>query len=191
MSGMLKGFGNLVKAVDQPGNKLFGDELWFQELRDPLNLYGLQSKPGDQPTPEEIEARQAAQSYLDIYKSGKLPESMESLVEQGERNQTAALLQTLYGAGIGNSTMRFQQVGNVKQGLAGAGSTVDLAARSLEQKLLNYDLQIGQAYLGIAAGQSEDIAALEQAQQEAIANSLGAISQSLVQIYGGDNGGGG
>lgn len=141
-------------------------------------------------TPAEAQASASAQPYLAEYNSGKLNATDQSTVNLADTNQTAAALQSFAESGMGASTSLGQAVGTVTKGTsthgmqAGAGSAVDLSKLSLTNQILNYDLQMGQAYLQISSGQAADLATIQQDQAQATAQAFSHISQSFAQILG-------
>ena len=141
-------------------------------------------------TPAEAQASASAQPYLAEYNSGKLNATDQATVNLADTNQTAAALQSFAESGMGASTSLGQAVGTVKKGTstagmqAGAGSAVDLSKLSLSNQILNYDLQMVQAYLQISSGQAADLATIQQDQAQATAAAFGKVSQSFAQILG-------
>lgn len=143
-----------------------------------------------QTTPAEQQASNSAQPYLAEYNSGQLNANDQSTVNLADTNQTAAALQSFAESGMGASTSLGQAVGTVKKGTsttgmqAGAGSAVDLSKLSLTNQILNYDLQMGQAYLQISSGQAADLASIQQDEAQAQAAAFSKISQSFASILG-------
>lgn len=141
-------------------------------------------------TPAEQQASASAQPYLAEYNSGKLNSTDQATVNLADTNQTAAALQSFAESGMGASTSLGQAVGTVKKGddtmgmQAGAGSAVDLSKLSLTNQILNYDLQMGQAYLQISSGQAADLATIQQDEAQATAQAFSRVSQSFAQILG-------
>lgn len=141
-------------------------------------------------TPAEQQASASAQPYLAEYNSGKLNDADQATVNLADTNQTAAALQSFAESGMGASTSLGQAVGTVKKGdstmgmQAGQGSAVDLSKLSLTNQILNYDLQMGQAYLQISSGQAADLATIQQDEAQATAAAFSKISQSFAQILG-------
>lgn len=143
-----------------------------------------------QTTPAEQQASASAQPYLAEYNSGRLNSTDQQTVNLADTNQTAAALQSFAESGMGASTSLGQAVGTVTKGTsttgmqAGAGSAVDLSKLSLTNQILNYDLQMGQAYLQISSGQAADLATIQQDEAQATAAAFSKISQSFASILG-------
>ncbi|MFP3246919.1 MAG: hypothetical protein RXR20_20565 [Paraburkholderia sp.] len=141
-------------------------------------------------TPAEQQASASAQPYLAEYNSGTLNATDQATVNLADTNQTAATLQSFAESGMGASTSLGQAVGTVTKGTsttgmqAGAGSAVDLSKLSLTNQILNYDLQMGQAYLQISSGQAADLATIQEDQAQATAAAFSKVSQSFAQILG-------
>lgn len=146
-------------------------------------------------TPAEAQASASAAPYLAEYNSGKLSAADQSTVNLADTNQTGAALQSFAENGMGASTSLGQSVGVVTKGTsqhgmqAGAGSAVDLAKLSMTNQILNYDLQMGQAYMQISSGQAADLASIQTAAAQAQAAAFSKVSQSFMGILGGMQGG--
>lgn len=144
-------------------------------------------------TPAEAQASASAQPYLAEYNSGRLNANDQATVNLADTNQTAAALQSFAESGMGASTSLGQAVGtvtkgNAQQGMqAGAGSAVDLSKLSMTNQILNYDLQMGQAYLQISSGQAADLATIQADEAQATARAFSNVSQSFANILGYSN----
>lgn len=153
-------------------------------------LFGGGGGGSPKTTPAEAQASASAQPYLAEYNSGKLTPTDQSTVNLADTNQTASALQSFAASGMGASTSMGQSVGVVTKGTsehgmqAGLGSAVDLSKLSLTNQILNYDLQMGQAYLQISSGQAADLATIQQGEAQAQAAAFSNISRSFASILG-------
>lgn len=142
------------------------------------------------PTPAESQDEQQAAKYLAQYKTGKPTAADQAVIDTNNANQTAAILQSLANSGMLNSGTQTALVGTQLttnahgQRLSTGTSAVSAQAENLGQQMIQNYLKIGQAYLGLASGQAEDIEKLQQEQQAQIASSIGSIAASFASIYG-------